>query len=245
MTAAIWKPAAPSGNNGSVPNLSRNALMAALLFLAAALCSIGCAPLKIPMEPRVGNMDIVNPFAADAALLITEENKSSVLSVRPESFTGGARSYDFPMGQALETASLATFSQMFQHVVVVRTDSEAQKYDIVLEPTVEDFHFRFDEQGYSGFALAVYSRAKVQVSVKSKGEPVWKKAVESPEQKKGPWDINFSYENDIGESASNTLVYDLRQLAMEMYRDAALRKTIEGDTGSAEGQAPAAPPGRK
>ena len=55
---------------------------------------------------------------------------------------------------------------------------------------------------------------------------VWEKSVESPEEKKGHWVINFSPEKDVGESASEALIFTLRKIAREITEDASIRKFI-------------------
>ena len=214
-----------SGSSGQA--LPRNGMRAAVLITGTAFFLIGCAPIKVPMEPHVGKMEIREPIPLEAGLLITQEAKNYIFSGKPESMTGGARQHEFPLGEALEFASLKTFSQIFQHVILVRTSTEAEKYKIVIEPKIEDFHFRYDQLSYGGFAVAVLSKIRVQVVLNSGGAPVWQRTVDSPEQKKGPWVLNFNSQKDLGESASDALVFTLQEIAMEIYKDTALRKITE------------------
>ncbi len=194
----------------------------------AAIVSAACAPIKVPLEPKVGKLELGEPFSGDAVLFISEDAKNYVYSVKPESFTGGARQHEFPLGEALEIASLQTFPQVFQNTFLVRTSAEAEKHAITIEPKIEEFHFRYDQMSYAGFAVAVFSKAKVRVSVSNKGKVIWEKTVESPEQKKGPWVFNTSYEKDVGEAASDAIVFSMKEIAAAMYKDAeAIRSKAE------------------
>jgi len=35
----------------------------------------------------------------------------------------------------------------------VRSQTEAAKFKVAIEPTIENFHFRYDQLSYGGFAL--------------------------------------------------------------------------------------------
>lgn len=201
----------------------RNIFGVVILVMGVALFSIGCT-VKVPMTPDVGKIEIRETIPMEAGLLITEETKNYIFRGNPESFTASARPHEFPLGGALEKASVQTFSQLFQKVTIARTPLEAKDYKIVIEPKIEEFHFRYDQLSYAGFAVAVISKIKVRVTLASGETKIWEKSVESPEQKKGPWVINFSYEKDVGESASDALVFTLKEIAIEISKDAAVRR---------------------
>lgn len=204
----------------------KNILGIVVLFAGIAIFSFGCT-VKVPMTPDVGKIEIKEKLPVEAGLLITEETKNYIFRGHPESFTGSARPHEFPLGEALEKASVQTFSQVFQKITLVRTSVEAKNYKIFIEPKIEDFHFRYNQLSYAGFAVAVISKIKLYVSLASGETRVWEKTIESPEQKKGPWVINFSYEKDAGESASEALVFTLRKIAAEIVEDASIRQFIE------------------
>jgi hypothetical protein len=48
--------------------------------------------------------------------------------------------------------------------------------------------------------------------------------VESPWQRKGPWVINFSVEEEAGQSASEAIAFSLRKLAMEIAEAPSIRQ---------------------
>jgi hypothetical protein len=207
--------------------LSReNILKTILLFAGIAIFSFGCT-IKVPMAPNVGKIEIKKIIPLEAGLLITEETRNYVFRGNPESFTGSARPHEFPLGEALEKASVQTFSQVFQKVTLVRTPLATKNYKIVVEPKIEEFHFRYNQLSYAGFAIAVISKIKVRVTLASGKTKIWEKSVESPEQKKGPWVVNFSYKKDVGESASEALTFSLRKIAMEIAEDASVKQFIE------------------
>ena len=188
--------------------------------------SSGCT-IKVPMSPDVGRIDIKEKLPIEAGLLITEENKNYIFRGNPESFTASARPHEFPLGEALEKSSLQAFSQIFKKVGLIRTNAEAKSFKLFIEPKIEEFHFRYDQLSYAGFAMAVLSKIKVHVTLASGEQIIWEKSVESPEQKKGPWLINFEFEEETGESASDSLVYTLREIASEIVKDSSIRQFIE------------------
>jgi hypothetical protein len=183
------------------------------------------------MSPNVGKIDINQIIPVEAALLITEETRNYVFRGHPESFTASARPHEFRLGEALEKASIDTFSQVFQKVALVRTYQEAKDYKIIIEPQIGDFHFRYDQLRYAGFAVAALSKMKVKVTLYSGETKVWEKTVESPEQKRGPWLINFNYQKEVGQSASDALVFTLKEIAVEISKDAAVERLIEPRVG--------------
>lgn len=197
-----------------------------LLLASISIISSGCT-IKVPMIPEVGKIEIKEKLPVEAGLLITEETKTYIFKGKPESFTGGGRPHEFPLGEALERASVQTFSQVFQKVTLVRTPKETMNYKIFIEPKIEDFHFRYDQLSYAGFSVAVLSKIKVRVTLASGETKVWEKSIESPEQKKGPWVFNPGYEKEVGESASEALKFTLRKIALEIPEDASIKQFIQ------------------
>jgi hypothetical protein len=118
------------------------------------LLACGCT-VKAPVHPEVGTLEITEKLPIAAALLITEETQRSAFRGYPENFTAGGLPHTFPLGAALEHASQQTFSQVFQEVHVVRTAADAARFHMAIEPTIEDFHFRYDQLHYSGWRAAV------------------------------------------------------------------------------------------
>jgi hypothetical protein len=197
-----------------------------VLLVSIAIFSFSCT-VKVPMIPDVGKIEIKEKLPIEAGLLITEETKNYIFMGHPESFTASARPHEFPLGEALERASFQTFSQVFQKVTLVRTSTETKNYKIFIEPKIEDFHFRYDQLSYVGFAVAVLSKIKVRVTLASGETKVWEKSIESPEQKKGPWFFNPGYEKEVGESASEALSFTLRKIALEITEDVSIQQFIQ------------------
>jgi hypothetical protein len=201
-----------------------NSLIAVILVSIAILFS-GCT-IKVPMAPNVGRLEIYNKYPVEAGLLITKETKNYIFKGNPESFTASARPHEFPLGEALEKASSQVFLQVFQKLRLYRTFDEAKKADIIIEPKIEDFHFRYDQLSYAGFSVAVLSKIKVRVTLKNGETNIWERSIESPEQKKGPWVVNMNYERDAGESASDALTYVLKKIALEITEDKSIKNYI-------------------
>jgi hypothetical protein len=191
--------------------------IAVLVFFSLVivfLCS-SCT-VKVPMKPDVGYVEIGEKIPVKAALLITEDTRNYVFKGSPESLAMSARPHEFPLGIAMEKASFQAFSQVFQEVSLVRNPEETKKYRVIIEPEIEDFHFRYDSLGFTA-----NSKIKVHVTLVSKGTKIWGKSVESPEQRKGPY---LQPEKGIGESASDALVFTLKKIAKEISRDTTVRK---------------------
>ena len=202
--------------------------MLCVFLLGITLGSFSGCTVKVPMVPNVGKLELKETIPIEAGLLITEETRSYIFKGNPESFTGSARPHEFPLGQALESASYQTFSQVFQKVTIARTPLEAKSYKVSIAPMIENFHFRYDQLSYAGFAVAVVSKIKVRVTLASGEIKIWEKAVESPEQRKGPWVINPSYEQDAGAAASDALSFTLREIATEIAQDASISQLLKG-----------------
>jgi hypothetical protein len=205
---------------------ARKMLCVFLLGITLGVVS-GCI-IKVPVIPNVGKLELKETIPLEAGLLITEETRSYIFKGNPESFTGSARPHEFPLGQALESASYQTFSQVFQKVTIVRTPLEAKSYKVSIAPIIENFHFRYDQLSYAGFAVAVVSKIKVRVTLASGEIKIWEKSVESPEQRKGPWIINISPEEKAGEAASDALTFTLREIATEIAQDDSVKQLLKG-----------------
>lgn len=212
---------------------SKNILISVVLISTIIFLCSGCA-VKIPMSPDVGYLGISKKLPAKAALLIPEDTRKYVFTGKPESLTGALRPHAFPLGMAMEQASVQAFSQVFRDVSLVRTPAEAKRYGIVIEPEIEDFHFRYDQLTYVGFGIAVLSKIKVRVTLASGKTKIWERSIESPEQKKGPWMVDLNYEKKVGESASSALVYTLKKIAKEIARDATVKRAARGSVSVAK-----------
>lgn len=181
-----------------------------VIFLALTSCAT-----NVRMSPVVSNLGIEKKIPVEAALLITEETKNYVFWGRPDSFVGWGLVHYFPLGRSLEEASLEFFSQVFEKVSVVRKWSQSAKYKIVIEPRIEDFHFRYL---FSWFIPPAISRIKLKMSVwDDKNSKIWEKSLESPEIE----DVGNSGNqmSPAGSSASNALVQTLQKLTEEMMKD--------------------------
>ena len=180
------------------------------LTLCTALFLAGCGAIKVPMEPNIGKVPVKNTLAVKAALLITKETTSYRYVGKAQGEVPGGQPFEYPLGKALEKASIDAFSQVFADVVLVRTGAEAKKYKITIEPEIKEFSFSLLKKPFASFAL---SSIKVNVALYSAETRVWKKTVESPEQKKIIDNSGFS---DYGESASAALVYALKEVAEDI-----------------------------
>lgn len=213
--------------------VARPIWMPLLVLVLGTLTVTGCAH-QVLMIPKVERIDVPRKFPVEAALLITPEARNAILRKHPSTTQGWIHVHEFPMGQALEDASLGTFSQVFNKVTVVRSLEEAKKrYKLYIEPLVEDFSYY---NGYHWLWPAVYSRAKVRVVVGSGDMTIWDFALRCPRQREeaSTWFQRFVWDSQgdakIGESASKALVFCLREIAKKMTQDASIRQRIDGLT---------------
>jgi hypothetical protein len=195
----------------------------ALGLVGLILLAGGCT-VKVPVHPEVGALDIKERIPLDTALLVTEDTRNYIFRGYPENLTAGARWHDFLLGESLEQGSLQAFSQVFQQVNVVRTEADAKHFQLVIEPKIEDFHFRYDQVTYGPFRTGVLSKITVRVTLAAGETKLWEHSVESPWQRKGPWVVNFSVEEEAGQSASEAIAFTLRKLAMDIAEDRSIRQ---------------------
>jgi len=211
--------------NGRGKHLLRLAQESILIFLLVALPA--CGTIQVPMEPIVGEMEAKRKLPVIAGLLLPDDTCNYVFEGKPESHTGSARQHSFPLGNCLEETSIMVFSQVFEEIDVVRTHEEAEKYEVYVEPTIEEFHFRYDQISYAGFAVAVISRINVHVVLANGERRIYDKDYESPEQREGPWVLNTEYEKEVGKSASKALANALEKAANEMINDPQLWRLFD------------------
>jgi len=203
----------------SIPHLL---MLVAFLLGGAPLFLAGCGAIKVPVTPHVEKVSIEEVLPVEAALLITEEAASYVYSGKPQ-WDPFARPFEYPLGQALQKASVDAFSQVFKKVVLVRTIDDAKNYKVVIKPEIKDFSFSFPGYGFVAFAV---SRIKVKVSLYSRETKIWEKTVESPKQKRSIQKLDWS---DFGESASAALVYTFKKIAEDISRDVSVRRLVATD----------------
>lgn len=188
------------------------ALLAALVL---ALPFWGCT-IRVPVSAGVGTISVSSRLPLDAALLITEDTLYHVFQGNPEGMAYGARPHEFPLGSALEEASLQAFSQVFEKLELVRTREEAARYPVVVSPEITEFRF-----SYPNFGLASAASIKVRASLSAGGNEIWVKDASPPEQRKG-----MGVE-EVGRAASEALSLAVKQIAREMAGDQQLRAALK------------------
>lgn len=193
----------------------------------------GCASLRkelnVPLNADVERLAVYRKFPVQAALLISEEDKNYIYKGTPSSFRLANIVHVFPLGEALEKDSVQIFSQIFRGLQVVRTPAEAQKFKVVIAPKIEGFNFRYDEGGISYITTYIVPTAaiKVRIAVYSNQTKIWEKSAKSPDQKKRiAYYSGFTPEDDMGEVASQALIYALKEIAEEIYQDPEVEKKV-------------------
>lgn len=189
-------------------------------WLIAALGLVvlsGCA-LQVPMNTQMPALGIDNQVPLRAALVIPESLRDEPYRGTPQSFTGSGREHVFPIGREIEKAARDAFSQVFHELDVVRRSPDPQAVEVVIEPTLDSFHFRYDQLSYAGFAVAAVSRIRVTVRLTDGIETVWTRTVETPDQRRGPWVMDFNFEERVGDAASDALVAAFKDIALEAAR---------------------------
>ncbi len=218
-----------------VLNQPQHFLPYALLF-TFAFGNVGCAfSHKIQMVPQVSHINVSQKLPASVALLITPEVRNSVIRKRPSTFVGWAHVNEYPMGKALEEASLQAFSQVFERVTVVRNLEDAKaNYWILIEPVVEQFSYYHSMRWLWN---ATYSKVRVRVALVSGETKVWELSLNSPRQlgEAKTWFRRLVWDHDVnarkGESASKALAFCLQEIAAQMVQDRRLREVIEKSRG--------------
>ena len=197
------------------------AVAVAGIFLSA------CGTIQVPMNTQIDDLGVGNKIPLRATLVIPESLSNYKFTGKPQSFTGGARDHEFPLGAEIEQATRNAFSQVFQQLVVARERPDSKVVEVLIEPEIVDFHFRYDQLSYVGFAIAAVSKIRVKVSMSDGTVVVWTRTVESPEQRSGPWMVDFEYEKHQGKAASNALAHALKEIATEASKAAEVWKLAD------------------
>lgn len=199
------------------------------LFILLMLVTGSACSIKVPMDPHVGRLEIsARKLPVEAALLIPDKTKDYVYKGYPNSFTGGARQHHFPLGSALKKASIQAFSQIFEKLMVVGDLEKAKQFPIYLVPEIEDFYFEYDQLSYAGFGVAVITKVAVKGTLKDGETIVWQRSVQTPEQKEGPWAINFDFDVSAGRSACHSIEYALKEIAIGIITSSHVQDYIAG-----------------
>ena len=193
-----------------------------LIFAVSAACTI-----QVPMATKMPDLGMQNRIPLRATLVIPESVRGYKFEGKPESFTGGARPHVFPLGEELERATQAAFAQVFHEIRVVRHRPELKDIELLIEPEIASFHFRYDQLSYAGFAVAAVSRITVKVTMSDGSEVAWTRTAQSPEQRSGPWVVNLSPERNMGEAASAALTTTRKEIAEEAAKAAELWKLAD------------------
>src|SRR5262245_60806795 len=94
--------------------------LALFWLLLGPLLLAGCGTIEVPMKTQAIHVANEAKIPLHATLLVPESLSSFRFRGKPESLTGGVRTYEFPLGAELKVASRQAFSQVFQQVELVR-----------------------------------------------------------------------------------------------------------------------------
>ena len=189
-----------------------------LAFLAACLLS-GCA-VKAPLSPRMGTFHISQKIPAKAALLIPEKKRDYVFKCKPP----GASSmfpHLFPLGLALERACLDAFPQIFEEVTLVRDKQAAKAHDVVVEPVIVNFRFRYSRKG-GKMAIA---KMRLKLTLRTGETTIWDRSVETEGQHALRL-FNITSEEEMGAAARAALEAAVEELALQMAVDPGVRANL-------------------
>ncbi len=187
-------------------------------FLAACLL-FGCA-VKAPLSPQMGTFHLSQKIPARAALLIPENKRDYVFKCKPP----GASSmfpHHFPLGLAMERASLDAFSQIFEQVAVVRDKEAASAHALVVEPVIVNFHFRYTRAA----ARMAVAKIRLKLTLRMDETIIWEQAVET-EGEKALRLFNITSEEEMGAAASKALESAVEELALQMAVDPGIRANV-------------------
>jgi hypothetical protein len=198
----------------------RNAALLAALVLALPFW--GCT-IRVPVRADVGTISVSSRLPVEAALFISEDTLYRVFEGNPEGMAYGARPHQFPLGSALEEASLQAFSQVFERLEPVRTQEDAARYPVVIAPEITEFRF-----SYPNLGLASAASIKVRASLSAGGNQIWVREASPPEQRRGMG------VDEVGRAASEALSAALKQLAREMAGDQQLKNALKSPVAAAK-----------
>src|SRR5262245_3356781 len=196
-------------------------------LLLGPMLLAGCATIQVPMKTEVAKVETDARIPLRATLLRPETARAYRFRGKPESLTGGARTYEFPLGAELESVSREAFAQVFQQVDLAQEQPDAQRAEIVIVPEIVDFHFRYDQLSHFGIRLDAVSRARARVTMSDATGPVWTYTAESPEARSGSWYFATNYEEHTAKASSVALASAIEAIANAAAKAPELRKLSE------------------
>jgi hypothetical protein len=164
-----------------------------------------CAPIPASMNTTIPDLRVEEKIPLRASLLVPSDVRGFQFRGRPQSLTGGARVHEFPLGSELERACYNAFAQVFRDIALVRERPAANDVEVLIEPRIEDFDFRYERLRYFGVAVAAASTIRIRVTMTDGSAPVWTRETESAEERNGPWIFALGPDDRFGPAASAAL----------------------------------------
>jgi|GEM_PF-2869216 len=195
------------------------ALAGIILAFPAACLLFGCA-VRAPLSPQMGTFHISQKIPAKAALLIPEKKRDYVFKCKPP----GAFfmcPHLFPLGLALERACLDTFPQIFEEVALVRDKQAAKAHDVVIEPVIVNFRFRYSRMA----GRVAIAKMRLKLTLRTGETIIWEKTAET-EGERALRLFNITSEEEIRAAARASLETAVEELALQMAVDPGVRANL-------------------
>ena len=205
---------------------------AAILVSAwSAILLAGCAEQvhELRLDARAGIIPVAKKFDITSALLITPESAAYLPPRKPDDIygPGAGLSFVIPLGKAMKQASIETFRQMFRDMAVIEKLGDGEDFDIVVEPTITSFHYRFPLIApFTGRSVA---RLGIELKIHRRGREIWAKAFETPDIEGPVYGASIGRSNSgssLETAASESLAEALRLGAAAMMKDAELKRVL-------------------
>ena len=199
-------------------------LFCAVVHLAAC-DTMPPASMNFTLTPRIELIADARAIYPSAALLIPDAVRNYVWEGRSENMYGSATVKYFPLGTALEDASLQAYRQIFELVAVIGSPGEAGAADVVIEPTIEG-HRIYGQ----GTGLLPPYRTTVQITTRVKllarGQRLWNRVYASPLLTSAPYVGTAEMRTATTKTVAEALVHGVGAAASDMLTDAALGRRL-------------------
>lgn len=154
------------------------------LFLIVLTSLVGACTTQVSYNRvYLGNPSLSGmvPLSGKAALVISQSDQDYVFSGSPTSFTGGGTTLNIPLGEINREAARLVFDDLFQDgVEVIAQRPTSTGYAAIIEPTVGNYQYSYNQLKNLGFAITPEAMLAVQVSlVNENGEIVFSKSYDS------------------------------------------------------------------
>ena len=148
-----------------------NTILVILVISVFASCTNTVQYKPGILSPKLSTLEA--KYDGKALIFTEEEEDKKDYTQNPTSFTGSATKLKANIGTHLKEISKEVFSKLFKDGADHANSLEnKEQYTIIIQPTIEDYQYRYNQLKNLGFAISAETRIDLNVIFMDEGGPL-------------------------------------------------------------------------